>query len=332
MTQIADSATRTPWTRTALGLVLRPEAVTVVLLLIALCVAPLLSSAFSISYLLDSTSLLAEIGILALAMTLVIISGNIDLSVASGLALIAVVAAVLHDQYNWPMGVIIPFSLLLGVMLGLINGLLVTWIGLPSLTATLGTFALYRGVGQILMGDHSMSRFPEWFKGIDQLWIAGTIPLPLTILLGLAVVFALLLHKTVFGRCIYAIGTNEAAALFSGVRVKRVKLSVFAISGLMMGVAAMMEMSREGAQYNLAKGGELLVITAAVLGGTSIFGGSGSIFGTVAALLLLCVLRTGMDLAVIGAEKQLTVTGTLLIVSVILTNLTAGVTPSLRKR
>src|SRR3954465_1696667 len=130
MTQIAADSAYT-WKRTTLAIVLRPEAVTVLLLLIALIVAPLLSSAFSISYLLDSTSLLAEIGILALAMTLVIISGNIDLSVASGLALIAVVSAMLHTQYHWPMELVIPFSLVLGVVLGLINGLLVTWIGLP---------------------------------------------------------------------------------------------------------------------------------------------------------------------------------------------------------
>jgi rhamnose transport system permease protein len=319
------------WRRRFFWLILRPEAVTVVLLLIAILVSTRLSSAFSFSYLLDSTSLLAEVGIIGLAMTLVIISGNIDLSVASGLALIAVVGAVLHTQYHWHMGAVIPFSLVLGLALGLLNGLLVTKVGLPSLTATLGTFALYRGLAQILLADQSISKFPNWYKGIDHVWIAGAIPLPLIILLLLAVAFALLLHKTVFGRCVYAIGTNEPAALFAGVRVNRIKLAVFALSGLMMGLGAVMEVSREGASYNLAKGGELLVITAVVLGGTSIFGGSGSIFGTVAALLLLCVLKTGMDLAVIGAEKQLAVTGSLLIVSVLLTNLTAGVTRSLRK-
>jgi len=221
---------------------------------------------------------------------------------------------------------LIPFSLLLGLILGLFNGLLVTLVGLPSLTATLGTFALYRGLAQILMGDASISHFPGWFKNIDSVWLLGhTIPLPLTILLAAACVFAVLLHKTTFGRSVYAIGTNQAASHFSGIPVNRVKLLVFTLSGLMMGIGALMMISRLGAaQYDLSKGDELLVITAVVLGGTSISGGSGSIVGTLFALLLLCVLRSGMELAEITAEKQLTITGSLLILSVILTNLTTA--------
>jgi rhamnose transport system permease protein len=314
---------RPSWSHALLGLILRPESVTFLILLIALFISTRLSGHFDLPYLLDSTSQFSEIGVMALAMTFVIISGNIDLSVASGLALIAVIAAHVHVQHHWPMSLVIPFALALGLILGLFNGLLVTLIGLPSLTATLGTFALYRGFAQILAGDQSISGFPTWFKNIDQVMLFHIIPLPLMILLALACVFAILLHKTVFGRCVYAIGTNEAASHFSGIRVKTTKLTVFAISGLCMAIGALMMLSRlGGAQYDLSKGDELLVITAVVLGGTSIFGGTGSIAGSVIALFLLCVLRSGMELAEITAEKQLAITGALLIAAVILTNLT----------
>jgi rhamnose transport system permease protein len=137
-----------------------------------------------------------------------------------------------------------------------------------------------------------------------------------------AVVFGFILHKTTFGRSVYAIGTNEQAARFSGLRVDRVKVIVFALSGLMAGLGAMMMLSRlEYARYDFTNGLELAVITAVVLGGTDIFGGRGTIFGTIVALFLLGILRTGMDLARVTPEKQMAVVGTLLILSVVLANL-----------
>jgi rhamnose transport system permease protein len=259
---------------------------------------------------------------MALAMTYVIISGNIDLSVASGLALVAVCCSRLFER-GVPMGAVIPIALAMGALLGLFNGILIAKLGLPSLTVTLGTLALYRGIAQVLLGDRSVSGFPDWFVGLDYRKVGDLVPAPLIILLVLACLFAVILHKTVFGRVVYAIGTNEAAARFSGLQVDRAKISVFVISGVTMGIGAMMSISRLSvARYNVAMGDELAVITAVVLGGTDIFGGRGSIFGTVVALFLLGILRRGMGVANIAAEKQLAVTGSLLVIAVILANLT----------
>ena len=259
---------------------------------------------------------------MALAMTFVIISGNIDLSIASGLALVACVSARLYSA-GMPMPVVMPAAIVVGLGLGLFNGLLVAKLRLPSLVVTLGTLALYRGLAQVMAGDKGIGGFPKWFNGIDRVRAGGLVPAPLIGLLVLAVLVGLVLHRTTFGRRVYALGTNEAATRFAGIRTDRVKLSVFLISGLAMGVTALMAMSRlRTVDYKTAVGDELLVITAVVLGGTSIFGGRGTIFGTVTAWLLLFVLRTGMELREWESQYQMAVTGSLLVVSVILANLT----------
>ena len=311
----------------ALRVLASPEAITLYLLIAAFIVGGALSPYFlDVRYLLDSTSLYMEIGILALAMTFVIISGNIDLSVASNLALTAVLVATLHARWNVPMALAAVLGPVIGGGLGLFNGLMITRLRLPSLTVTLGTLALYRGLAQVLVGDHSIGNFPEWFVGIDYRSVGGLLPMPLIVFLALTVVFAVVLHKTVFGRCVYAIGTNEAAARFSGMRVDRVKLAVFTLAGMTAGLAAVMMLSRLGvARYDLALGDELAVITAVVLGGTDIFGGRGSIFGAVVALFLLGVIRRGMGVANMTAETQLAVTGTLLVAAVLLARLSAQV-------
>jgi rhamnose transport system permease protein len=302
------------------ALLRHPEMITLLLLAGAFVVGAILSPYFlDAHYLLKSTSLYMEIGIAALAMTLVIISGNIDLSVASNLALTAVVTAWLYAEGHVPMVIAIFLALVLGTLLGLFNGLLVTKLRLPSLTVTLGTLALYRGLAQVLAGDHSIGNFPDWFLGIDARLIGGWVPLPLVIFLTLAVVTGVVLQRTIFGRCVYALGTNEAATRFSGIRVDRIKLTVFGLSGLYAGIGAVMMLSRLSvARYDLAAGDELAVITAVVLGGTDIFGGRGKILGTVAALFLLQIIRNGMGLADVRAEDQMAVTGSLLVTSVLL--------------
>lgn len=320
---VSSAPRRSPsWFR---DLLIRPEAITVVLLIFAFVAGAILSPYFlDLRFLLDSTSLYMEVGIMALAVTLVLISGNLDLSFASGLALVGVVIALLYSSWGLPMLLVIPLALLLGVVLGLFNGVLVARLGLPSLTVTLGTLALYRGIAQIILGDHSLGRFPEWFVGIDYRKIGDLVPLPLILFLVLAAAFGLLLHKTILGRWIYAIGTNEQAARFSGIPVRQVKLLVFILSGVMMAIAGIVMTSRFGvSRFDAASGKELDVITAIVLGGTDINGGRGSIFGTVVALFLLGLLKNGMGLANIQAPNQLAVTGTLLIVAIILSNITA---------
>lgn len=302
----------------------QPEAVTILLFVIVFAISAATSRVFlDYRFLLGSTSLYMEVGLLALAMTFVIVSGNIDLSVGSGTALVAVASALLFAA-GVPMAAVIPLALLMGVGLGLFNALMITWLRLPSLTVTLGTLALYQGVAQVLLGDRSQGGFPRWFTGINYRGV-GPVPMPLIIFLVVALVLGVVLARTVFGRRVYAIGTNEAAARYSGIPVNRVKVMVFALSGLMMGAAALMLNSRlTVARYNNLPAAELAAITAVVLGGTDIFGGRGTIFGTVVALFLLGIVKKGMGLQNVSPEYQLTVNGALLIVAVILTNVLKG--------
>lgn len=314
------------------GFFARPEAITVAMLIGTLVYFAIQDANFrDLDYLLSSTSLYMEVGLMALAMTFVIISGNIDLSVASALALTGAICAVLFSRFDVPAPLIVVLAPLIGMCLGLFNGLLIAGLGLPSLTVTLGTLALYRGLSQVLLGDHSIGEWPEWFIGVDRRMV-GIVPMPLIVLLVLAVITAFVLHKTTFGRAVYAIGTNEQAARFSGIRVNRVKLLVFALSGLMSGLGAVMMVSRlEYARWDAARNDELTVITAVVVGGTDIFGGRGAIFGTVAALFLLGIIRTAMDLDRVLPEKQMAVVGTLLILAVVLANLMARWRPNRRR-
>jgi rhamnose transport system permease protein len=309
---------------------LRPEAVPLVLLILAFIGGSLLSPYFlDVRFLLNNTSTYIEIGIMVLGMVFIIISGNIDLSVASTLALVACVAGVTYFDLGVPMAITLPLALVLGGLLGYINGLLVTRLKLPSLAVTLATLALYRGVANILVGDDSRPKlawsrdivFPDWFLGVNQVTLLG-IPLPLFIFLVLAVVLGLLLHKTVFGRWVYTIGNNREAARYSGVPVEWVERSIFALAGFLSGVAGMIMVSRLSvARYDHARGWELDVITAVVLGGVDIRGGRGSMLGAVIAFFLIFVLRTGMGVANVKAESQLFLIGVLLILSVIISNI-----------
>lgn len=305
-------------------LLLQPETFIFVLFFLVLLFFGRTSEYFlDATYLFDSTTQYAEIGLMALAMTFVIIAGQIDLSVASILALVACLAGVLNGKLGVPMGVVIVLAPLMGAALGALNGACVAWLGLPSLVVTLATMALYRGVAQILLGDHSMS-VPAGYTGLDWVMVPGTpVPAPLVIVLAMAVVAGLLLHKTTFGRWVYATGTNAEAARFAGIPVARVNVLVFMLSGAMAGLGAMMMNSRLSvARYDHARGDELDVITAVVMGGASIYGGRGTILGTVFALALIMMLKTGMGVANVNAVKQLTVIGTMLILAVVLTNLT----------
>jgi rhamnose transport system permease protein len=310
--------------------VTQPEFLTVVLLFGSFGVCALLSPYFlDVSYLLNSSTLYVETGLLALAMTLVIVAGQIDLSVASILALVTCLTAWLNQQLGIPWTTLLLLVPCIGFGLGAVNGCLVAYLGLPSLAVTLATMALYRGTAQVLLGDHSL-RIPDWLFGFDYVHVPGTqIPVPLALFFLAAILFAIVLHKTVFGRWIIAVGTNEGAARFSGIPITRVKFLVFAISGLTASLAGMMCASRLGvARFDHARGLELDVITAVVLGGTNIFGGRGTIFGSVVALMLIATLKTGMGVANVKAENQLAVVGSLLIAAVIANNLIIKLRPN----
>jgi rhamnose transport system permease protein len=308
----------------SLGARLRPllPEIVVTLLLFATFVVGSLATPYFLdrNFLIKQAMLYVEIGMLALPLTLIIISGNLDLSVASNLAMVSCVTAYLYAKT----GLSFPLALLGGVGLGvllaaLVNGVLVAWFRLPSLTVTLGTLALFRGVAQVLVGDHSIQQFPRAFLGIDRTMFPGTgIPMPFVIFGLTALLLGVLLHSTTFGRWVFAMGTNERAAFFSGVPTRRVKLILLTLTGFIAGLAALMLTSRLlVARYDHARGWELEAITAVVLGGTSIAGGRGTIYGTVVALLLIAVLRTAMGVANVKVEAQLAVVGALLVIAVI---------------
>jgi rhamnose transport system permease protein len=300
-----------------------PEIVVTLLLIVGFGVSSALSPFFlDANFLFRQALLYMEIGIIALGETFVMISGNLDLSIAGNLAMVASVSAFLHGQVGIPMEYCVAIGLGLGTVAGALNGFFVSTLGLPSLTVTIATMALYRGIAQILLGDHSIQKFPAWFLGIDRKVIPGTpIPAPFLIFLAMAVVLGLVLHFTVFGRWVYSIGISSKASYYSGVPTRRVKMALFTLSGFLAGFAGLMLDSRLlVARYDHGNGWELQAITAVVLGGVSISGGRGTVFGTVVSLLLIAVIQTGMGVANVKVESQLAVIGTLLVASVLLSN------------
>lgn len=313
-----------PQGRPAPGLasrLIRPEAVTLLLLIVAAVVSSQLSPFFAdIVFILESATFYIEFGIVALVLTLLIVAGEIDLSVASMMALSGCLFALAY-QAGLPMPVCMAIGLAAGAAQGAFNGMLVTMLKLPSIIATIGTLTLYRGIAQILVGDKSISGFPPWFVGIDYraVW---SVPIPVIVFVVVALILGFVLAKTVFGRQIYQTGTNAEAARHTGIRVDRLKMLLFLMSGIASAIGGMMMASRLGSvRYDLGSGGELQMVLIVMLGGTYIFGGRGSIAGTFLALWLLVIIQTGMTVANVAIQAQLTVLGLLLIVSIIAANL-----------
>jgi len=300
-------------------IVIRPETMTLVLLIVALFVASLLSPYFlDVGYILRSFALSAEFAMVALVLTMIIIAGEIDLSPAANMALSACLFAFAQQA-----GVPIPLAVLIGLgaglVMGVINAVMVIGLQIPSIIVTIGTLTLYRGIAQVIAGDKSI-RVPEYFIGIDKVMILG-MPSTVFMFLVLAVVLALVLGTTIYGRQIYQIGTNEIAAKHAGIRSQRIKFILFLAMGLISSIAGILTASRLGSvRYDLGLGGELQMVLMAMLGGTYIFGGRGSILGTFLAAWLLVVVSTGMTVANISPAIQLTVLGILLIVAIIATN------------
>jgi rhamnose transport system permease protein len=291
-----------------------------VLLVIAIFVGSRLSTKFlDFHFLLDRSTIVMETGLIALGMTFVMICGEIDLSVGSNMVLTGCVTAKLLEK-GWGIPAAVGFACCMGMALGFLNGLLTAKLKLPSFLVTLGTMAAYRGAAQAMMGPDSV-KLPKGFVNLDESYVLG-LPWPVMIFLVMAVITAVVLHQTVFGRWAFATGTNESASRYSGIPTERVKILVFGLTGLMCGIGAIMLTSRLGvARYDLAGGTELDAITVVVVGGTSIFGGSGTMLGTILSLFLIDIMRSAMGVANVKAEYQLTAIGTLLILSVLAMNL-----------
>jgi rhamnose transport system permease protein len=291
---------------------------------------PNFATSFNISQAIAGVS---ERALIVLPMVLLIIAREIDLSVASMLALTSVLFGIMVEA-GWPLAAAIPLTLAGGALCGAFNGVLVTRLGLPSLVVTLGTMAMYRGIGYIILGSGSVNVFPDSVTdfGIDTL---GDSPIPWTIVpfLALAPVFAFILQGSVTGRRIYALGGNPSVALYSGVRTARIRFGLFVLSGLVCAIAGLVFTARlANARANNALGLELDVITIALLGGISVFGGRGRLTGVFWALLLIATLRNVLGLSQVGGDAQGTVIGLLLIVSLLLSNLMQSVLAAINAR
>jgi rhamnose transport system permease protein len=263
------------------------------------------------------TSNLMEKAIMALPLALIIIAGEIDLSVESMLGLASALLGFMY-ALGWPLWVDIPLVLAVGAFGGFFNGMLVTRVGLPSLVVTLGTLALYRGLASVVLGPRSVSGWPEWFTNFGFGDVPGTvIPWPLVVFGVLAVAFLFVLHKTWIGRQIYAVGKNKEAARYSGIDVARLKTLLFVLSGTLSALAGVILTARlSSARADNGQGFVLDVVTSVLLGGVNIFGGEGTILGVVLAIFVIGVLRNGLTLADVSPDTQSVAVGALLILSV----------------
>lgn len=299
---------------------LRPEVMTFVLLILATIGASMLSPFFAdVDYVLESFTYFADYALVALILTMVIISGEIDLSGAAMMALSACLFGIAF-RAGIPLPIACLISIISGALMGAFNGLLVIRYQLPSVIVTIGTLTLFRGLAQVIAGDKSISKFPDWFIGIDYRYLFN-IPIPVIVFTLAAVALAIVLSATTLGRQIYQIGTSPVASHHAGIRVNKIKMGLFIAMGVVSAIAGLFSASRlASVRYDLAIGAELQMILIVMLGGTYIFGGRGSITGTFLAAWLLVILATGMTVANIAINAQLTVMGLLLIFSIIATN------------
>jgi rhamnose transport system substrate-binding protein/rhamnose transport system permease protein len=266
----------------------------------------------------EITRLGVEIGLLALALTPIIVTGGIDLSVGSMMGLAAIVLGWLWRDVGVPMPLAIALTLLLGVAGGALNAVLITRLKFPPLIVTLGTLSLFRGIAEgVTGGIQHYSGFPESFLSLGQGYVGGVVPTQLFIFVAAAIAAAWWLHRTSFGRALYAIGHSAEGARYAGIPVSRRVGAVYVLSGLAASLAAVIYVAHLGqAKSDAGTGYELMAITAVVLGGASIFGGRGTILGTVLGLFSIVLLQNGLRLTGQPAELSGILTGVLLVATI----------------
>jgi rhamnose transport system permease protein len=274
------------------------------------------------------------IALIALPMTLIVITGEIDLSVASILGLTCTVLGQMWYLGITSLPLLVVLSLLLGAGLGAVNGTFITVFGLPSLAVTIGTLALYRGLAYVVLGDRAVANYPvEWTRRAISPIPGTTIPWFVLVVATLALAFGIVLHATPIGRGLYAIGNNAEAAKFAGINVARTKFWLYVVCGMVSALAGIFWTFRfASARADNALGLELSVVAAVLLGGVSIFGGRGGLVGVLAAVILLGTLRNALQLQNVPANTLTIVTGALLIVSVVGPNVVAMARQRLRRR
>ncbi len=320
MTSTVETQGQTGVGRSPLRALARWETLLFVVLLGMIAIGANLSEFFLTPN--NLTNLLAammEVAIMALPMALIIIAAEIDLSVESMAGLAGVVVGLLWSA-GVPMELAILAALGVGALGGLMNGLFVAIGKLPSLVVTLGTLALFRGLALILSGPKSVSDFPTWFTGFGFGKVPGTpFPWPFVVFVILAVVLGILLHRTWIGRQLYATGKNAGVARYSGVRIGRMRIGLFVLSGTIAALAGVILSARlSTARADNAEGWTLIVVTVALLGGVNIFGGSGTIPGVVLAAMIVAVMQNALRLASVQVEVQSVALGLLLILSVVI--------------
>lgn len=270
--------------------------------------------------------------IVAVIMTFIIINAEIDLSVGSMMGLAGCVMAYLFEA-GLSFELCLVAGLLTGALLGAFNGFMVAYVGLTSLIVTLAGLISFRGLARVLLENRSIGGFPDWFDRLGQQPIVGPLPLALLIFFVLLIIGLIVLQRSGAGRYTYVIGNNLDVARYSGVNVRRVKMTLFILSGLIAAFAGLLLAARLGSMRgDTAAGTELEVITMVVLGGVSIFGGTGSMYGVLLSIMIILNLRNGMGLLNITGEIQTGVIGVLLIISVLGPNMGRWVRETLNRR
>jgi rhamnose transport system permease protein len=312
--------------RSLRDMLMRWEVILVILLAATIVVNTLVSPYFlDVFNLADATFNFSEKAIIALAMALLILVREIDLSVAAIVALAAMGIGYAAEAGYGP-AALFATGIGIGLLCGVFNGVLVTWFNLPSIVVTIGTMSLFRGLTQVILGDQAKTKYPPEFlelgqsyfikmkeTGISWLFVPP-VPLSFLIFLVLAVLFGIVLHRTALGRQLFAIGSNPVAARFSGVPVNRLRFLLFVVSGILSGLAAALLTARLGSmRSNIGIGWELDIVTMVILGGVSIAGGVGSIVGVVLAVLVLGLVTFGMSLNNIPGQVVSVYIGALLI-------------------
>lgn len=301
---------------------LRHETILGLLVIIALFVLDRQSDKFfTVDNLFNQGRLMTEVGLIAIVMTFVIVTGGIDLSVGSIVGMTAILLGVFWKNVGLPLPLAIFLALCVGTFAGFINGVIITRFRVPPLIATLGTLALYRGIAEGISEARSVRGYPEWFFVLGQGNVLG-VPTQLWLFGIAAVLAAIVLGYTTWGRTTYAIGSNEVAARFSGLPVDRTKIMIYSASGLAAAIAAVIFVSRVSTtRSDMGTGIELDAITAVVLGGTSIFGGRGTIVGTLLGLVLIQALKNGLSLAGVKSDGTTVLIGAVLILTILVSNL-----------
>ncbi|MGO6705372.1 MULTISPECIES: ABC transporter permease [Rhizobium] len=288
-------------------------AVAVLIFIFNSLASPYFLDAWNLS---DATFNFTEKAMIAFAMALLVISGEIDLSVA---AIIALASTAMGAAAQAGIGTpgLVAIGIGTGLACGIFNGVLVSVLKLPSIVVTIGTMSLFRGISYIVLGDQAYGKYPADFAYFGQGYVVWVFSFEFVLFIVLAILFAILLHATNFGRQVYAIGNNDFAARFSGIPVERVKFILFLLTGVMSGVAAVCLTSRLGStRPSIAQGWELEVVTMVVLGGISILGGSGTIVGVVIAAFVMGLVTFGLGLLNVPGIVMSIFIGLLLIITI----------------